>query len=201
MKSKRVLDLIAKRVLLVGMLWVLVACRGMSPVERPEGQAADAPVAPTIAGSIPSSASPAGAPTAPVTQSAGLTGLIFAASDVAGQPDQPLPDQMVLAVPAAQADAILGPGAQQLGNQQLRFLKANLPQQGPAIIVTLSDAAGNYTLLLDPGEYILCVADSENAPPSFPAITRGCGLAHVAPGGLRRVDISSGFGEILLVER
>jgi hypothetical protein len=76
-----------------------------------------------------------------------------------------------------------------------------MPEANPAIAVTLSDADGIYTLLLDPGEYILCVADSEEIPPDFPATTRGCGQTRVVQGELRQVDISSGFGEILLVER
>ncbi len=67
--------------------------------------------------------------------------------------------------------------------------------------VAVSDAAGGYTLLLDPGQYVLCVAESEQSPPDFPATTRGCGRTTVEAGQLRQVDISSGFGEILLVER
>jgi hypothetical protein len=130
-----------------------------------------------------------------------LVGQIIAESDVSGQPDEPLPDQMVLAVPIEKAGEILGEGGISPPAEELRFLKANLLQADPAIAFTLSDAAGNYTLLLDPGEYILCLADSESTPPGFPATTRGCGLTQVPPGELRHVDISSGFGEILLEER
>jgi hypothetical protein len=125
---------------------------------------------------------------------------VVAESDVSGHPDVPLPGQMVLAVPIEKAGEILGAGAQQLADNELRFLKADLPRADPAIAVTLSDAAGKYTLLLEPGQYILCVADSEKTPPDFPATTRGCGRTEVPPGELRRVDISSGFGEILLLQ-
>jgi hypothetical protein len=130
-----------------------------------------------------------------------LTGQIFAASDVSGRPDEPLPAQMVLAIPLLRASEILGQARLDLTDDRLRFQKARLRQADPALRVTLSDAGGNYTLLLDPGEYVVCVADSETTPPGFPATTRGCGRTEVLPGALRRVDISSGFGEILLLER
>jgi hypothetical protein len=141
-------------------------------------------------------------PALPETRSAssGLTGSIVAESDVSGQPDEPLPGQMVLAVPVEKAPEILGVVMKSPAAGELRFLKADLPQADPAMTVTTSDAAGDYTLLLDPGEYILCLADTEKTPPGFPATTRGCGLTQVPPGELRRVDISSGFGEILLKE-
>ncbi len=132
---------------------------------------------------------------------AGLTGQVIGASDVTGQSDQALANQMVVAIPVAQAQEFLGAGSERLTAAELRFLKANLPQADPAIVVTLSDAAGKYTLLLDPGEYILCLADSQKMPPAFPATTRGCGRTQVLPGELRRVDVSSGFGEILLIQR
>jgi hypothetical protein len=130
-----------------------------------------------------------------------LTGQVIAESDVSGRPDEPLPGQMVLAVPVDKAGEFLGVGGGSLTERDLRFLKASLPQADPAIAVTMSDAAGKYTLPLDPGEYILCVADTEETPPDFPATTRGCGQTQVRSGELRQVDISSGFGEILLVER
>ena len=130
-----------------------------------------------------------------------MTGQVVAESDVSGQPDTALPNQMVLAIPAGRAAEILGIGSQVLKDAELRFLKANLSQADPAITIALSDAAGNYSLLLAPGEYVLCVADAENTPPSFPATTRGCGRTSVPPGKLRQVDISSGFGEIVLIER
>ena len=96
---------------------------------------------------------------------------------------------------------VLGRGGRELDPARLRFPKASLPQKAPSMPVTRSEAAGRYTLLLDPGEYVLCVTDSEKSPPDFPATTRGCGLTTVLAGQIRQVDISSGFGEILLVER
>jgi hypothetical protein len=48
---------------------------------------------------------------------------------------------------------------------------------------------------------VLCLLESEQSPPDFPATTRGCGLTTVVEGQLRTVDISSGFGEILLLAR
>jgi hypothetical protein len=139
---------------------------------------------------------------APATQAVptGITGQVFAESDVSGQPDDLLAGQMVLAIPAGKAGEILGTGGEVLTDEKLRFIKANLARADPALAVTLSDSAGNYTLSLAPGEYILCVADSDVTPPGFPATTRGCGRTTVQPGERRRVDISSGFGEILLVE-
>jgi hypothetical protein len=136
----------------------------------------------------------------PDTKPAGLTGQVISYSDVAGQPDTPLPNQMVLGFPADKMAEILGAGKEALSDRELRFLKASLTGANPAIVSTLSGTGGEYTLFLDPGETILCVADSEKTPPDFPATTRGCGRTHVLPGELRRVDISSGFGEILLVE-
>jgi hypothetical protein len=122
----------------------------------------------------------------------------MAASDVAGQPDEPLADQLVLAVAVEQADEVLGPGAAGLDDAGLRFLKASLPAPHPALAHTLTGAAGDYALALTPGAYVLCLADSHLSPPGFPAVTRGCGRAEVPAGAIGRVDISSGFGEILL---
>ena len=83
-----------------------------------------------------------------------LTGQVVAASDVSGQPDTALPSQMVLAIPVGKAVGFLGHNRPQLSDTDLRFLKANpFAQADPAITVSLSDAAGNYTLRLDPGEY------------------------------------------------
>ena len=187
---------ILRCILLTGLLPALMACQGPSTPGEPEAQTVHPPAVPATAATMET-------PTPFVTEtgSAGLSGRIIAESDVSGQADQPLPGQMVLAVPLEKAAEILGAGSQSLANEELRFLKANLPQADPAITVTTSDAAGNYTLLLDPGEYVLCVADSDTMQPGFPAATRGCGRTQVPPGELRRVDISSGFGEILLEER
>jgi hypothetical protein len=176
---------------------LLLACQGPRPTATP----AAPPTAP------PGVVSPTPVPLATPTATAaatlagptGLTGTVIAASDVAGRPDVPLPDQLVVAVAVADADEVLGAGTSALSDSELRFLRADLPAPHPALAVTLSDAAGAYTFQLPPGEYLLCVANSDSTPPSFPARTRGCGRATVPPGPLARVDISSGFGEILLV--
>jgi hypothetical protein len=150
---------------LLGQLCGLLACQGTSTAEKQGEQTANPVGASTTAASMESPTIPA-----PQKGSAGLTGQVVAESDVSGQSDKSLPSQMVLAIPVEKAVEILGAGTQQLRDEELRFLKAALPQADPAITVSLSDAAGNYTLLLDPGEYVLCV------------------------------EVSSGFGEIVLVE-
>jgi hypothetical protein len=182
--------------LLAGALLGLLACQGADRTQNKEQPAPSPPVAVTKAATIES-------PSIPTSQiePAGLTGQVVAESDVAGQPDTALPKQMVLAIPAASAAEILGIDSQMLGDAKLRFLKAHLSQADPAISIALSDAVGKYSLFLTPGEYVLCVADAENMAPSFPATTRGCGRTSVPPGKLRQVDISSGFGEIVLIER
>jgi hypothetical protein len=179
-----------RSLLLAGLVYGLGACRAGPPGGEPPAQ-------------TPAASSPAGVTNAPPgTQTpSGLAGVVLSASDVTGQPDQPLAGQLLVALPAAQAGEVLGLGSQTLDPARLRFIKASLPQKDSSMAVTLSDADGRYTLLLNPGEYVLCVADSEKSPADFPATTRGCGLATVLAGRIRQVDISSGFGEILLVER
>nr|PZN32553.1 MAG: hypothetical protein DIU80_04685 [Chloroflexota bacterium] len=80
------------------------------------------------AGGAPDSAPPPAAETAAPTQAAaagpsGLTGQIIAESDVAGLPDEPLPDQLVLAIPAERAGALLGSGGRAPADDELRFLR------------------------------------------------------------------------------
>jgi len=193
---KTTINSVIRCILLPGLLSGLLACQGTSSAGEQEGQIVNPPI-------VSETDAPMKTPAILTTMivPAGLTGQVVAESDVSGQPDVSLPGQMVLAVPVEKAGKILGAGSERLTDEELRFLKANLPRADPAIEVTLTDAAGNYTLLLDPGEYVLCVADSEKTPPDFPATTRGCGRTQVPPGELRQVDVSSGFGEILLVKR
>jgi hypothetical protein len=165
--------------LLAGLLCGLGACR-----PAPTGE----PSAPSPAPGL------TGAPS-------GLTGVVMSASDVSGQPDQPLAGQLLLALPLAKAGPLLGLSEAELTPERLRFLKASLPQKDPAMTLAVSDSAGRYTLLLDPVQTVLCLLESEQSPPDFPATTRGCGLTTVVEGQLRTVDISSGFGEILLLAR
>ena len=174
--------------------WLLAlgsACQGTSPTATREPAVTVRPVgSPTP--TQPDTALVTAAPT-------GLTGRVLAASDVSGQPDVPLPDQLVLAVPVDKADEALSRGTTSLTDAELRFLKADLAAPHPAVAVTLTDSAGSYRLSLSPGDYFLCLADSDAVPPGFPARTRGCGRATVTAGAVGRIDISSGFGEILLV--
>jgi hypothetical protein len=179
---------------LLGLLVSLQACQHIQTVDHPNNPTASPPI---VANTSPPMPTPV-IPTTGIGPS-GLTGQVISASDVSGQPDEPLPGQSVLAIPIEKADEILGGGTSSLTNEKLRFWAARLPQKDPAIGFVLSDAAGKYTLILNPGEYILCVADSEKSPPDFPMTTRGCGRVQVPPGNLRRLDISRGFGEILLV--
>lgn len=181
--------------------WMLAcgpACQGTSPPVTQAGSPTEAPVS---SPSQTSQAAPTVTAAATVIGPAGLTGHVLAASDVSGQPEAPLPDQLVLAVPVDQADDVLGPGTTGLDETGLRFLKSDLPAPHPALAAAVTDAAGRYSLVLAPGEYVLCVADAEATPPIFPARTRGCGRATVPPGALGQVDLSSGFGEILLIPR
>jgi hypothetical protein len=131
----------------------------------------------------------------------GLAGQVIAASDVAGRPDTPLAQQLVLAVRFEQSAGLLGIGDQTLAPATLRFLKVLIPAADPAIHTAVSDATGAYDLVLDPGSYVICLAESEQQPPGFPARTRGCGRSEVPPGVVKRVDLSSGFGEVLLIDR
>ncbi len=193
---KTTINEILRYILVPGLLSGLLACQGTSETREQDEQTVNPPVVSETAAPVETP----GVLPAEIKQ-AGLTGQVIVESDVSGQPDEPLAGQMVLAIPVEKAGKILGAGTETLTNEKLRFLKASLPQADPAISVTLSDAAGTYTLLLDPGQVILCVADSEKTPPGFPAKTRGCGRTLVPPGELRHVDVSSGFGEILLVER
>jgi len=168
-----------RSILLLGLQFGLLACAGA----KPNPDAGLTPVTPNAA-----------------NKQVGINGVILSASDVSGQPDVPLPGQLILAAPIGQAERILGSGTDRLADQKLRFLKVTLAAD-PGVPQTMSDSTGSYTLALEPGEYIVCVLDSETSPPSFPARTRGCGRTQVSPGETRRIDISSGFGEILLQPR
>jgi hypothetical protein len=177
----------------------LLACQGPRPTATPAEPPTAPPgvVSPTTA--LSATATLRGDPTSTPATHTGLTGQVAAASDVSGQPDVPLPDQLVVAVGLADADEVLGASASTFSDSELRFLRADLPAPHPALAATLSDAAGAYSLALPPGDYLLCLANADSTPPSFPAHTRGCGRVTVLPGPMARVDISSGFGEILLV--
>jgi hypothetical protein len=130
----------------------------------------------------------------------GLAGKVVAASDVSTIPDEPLPDQLVLLLPAEAAAAALGLPGGVLDPEQLRFTHATIQQAPPGTATAVTDAEGRFNLELPPGEYVLCLADSEAPPAGFPVTTRGCAVVAVAPGEVKEVIVSSGFGEIVLLE-
>lgn len=167
------------------LAWTAAACT-----------AQDAPSDPGLT-SIPPETQPPPETAVPTPSGAGFWGVAFAASDAGGIPDLPLENSVVAAVPAARAPALLGvplePG-------QLRFLKHILNQPGPHLTTTVTGPAGEYILPLEPGDYVLCLGESVAQPGSFPIDLRGCGLASLIAGEQKRVDFSSGFGEVLLLE-
>ena len=187
---KGFIKLLNVSLLLLSFLALYSGCQPVRPAENVTPSSLPETVVPVRTFPIPSKSS---SPT-------GVTGQIFSASDVSGQPDEPLAGQMVLSFPAERIREILGPGSEVLDEQELRFIRASISQPNPAISLTFSDAGGNYTFQLDSGRFVLCLADSEKTPPDFPVITRGCGFVEVTQGELQQVDISSGFGEIMLVK-
>jgi len=128
----------------------------------------------------------------------GINGEVLYESDVATQPDQPLVDQLVLVIPLKEASRILGINPDELNQETLRFLRSTITTNESQIITKLTDNEGKYIMELPPGEYVICLGDAESPPEGFPVNTRGCGQVAVAAGALVQVNISSGFGEILL---
>lgn len=128
----------------------------------------------------------------------GLLGQILSASDVNGIPDTPLPDQVVLAFPESTAPRILGTNSS-LTDTDLRFLKADIPAQDPKLTIAISGPDGQYQMNLPPGKYIVCLAESQDAAGAFPVSIRGCGRVNIHDDEQVGLDISSGFGEILLI--
>jgi hypothetical protein len=141
---------------------------------------------------------PAGTPaSSPQPGLEGFIGTVYSASDVSGIPDEPLLGQVVVALPVAAAAETLGLQPP-LDAERLRFLSLNLDEQDPPLASAVSGEDGAYFLPLPPGDYVLCLGESAGQPGGFPVALRGCGLASLAPGQARQVNISSGFGEILL---
>lgn len=157
----------------------------------------------TSATAAPRATTPA--PTAaPQTNAAGVSGIsgaVIAASDVGGQPDRPLPGQLVVAIPIDLVGSLPGGPGGAPSDRDLRFLAVTVERQQNGVVTTLADAGGRYNLALAPGDYALCLADSSGAQPAgFPLTTRGCGRVAVQQGSVRAINISSGMGEIVLVE-
>jgi hypothetical protein len=179
---------------------LLAAC---SPVLDPQALATPDAPAPTATEAqetpMPESVTPEtpeeeASPT-PADAASGLRGVVVAESDVTGLPDTPLTGHTVVAVSEEAADARLGLPAEAWDVQTLRFLQTNVEEADGAFITTTDDE-GRYELLLAPGVYALCLADL--AADGVTLQTHGCGRVQVEPGRLHEVDISSGFGEILL---
>lgn len=191
-----------------GLLWGAAGCGATTgeesvpaPTAPPPTASAEAPAEPPTA-TLPPAGIPAGGTPTGAAQpiSSGLAGLVFSASDVSGQPDTPLPGQALIAIPAADAADTLGLSGSPT-DDELRFLKTAIQSPDSQVAAVVTDAQGRYRLALPPGDYILCVGEEETAAPvRFPVSTRGCGRVTVPAEGGKTVDVSSGFGEILLVE-
>lgn len=174
---------------------LLAACGGQTAEnlsddgERPP----DTATAPATGTAPPLPAGTAtGAPTG-----ATLVGTVVSASDVASQPDTPLPDQLLLLLPAAQAPELLG--VSELTEEALRFLATTVAQAPPALTAVRTGPDGTFRLTVEAGSYVLCLADAEGDTPTAPPYrTRGCAPLTLAPGETLAVEVSTMFGEIVL---
>ena len=148
----------------------------------------------------PSAGTATALPTAEATvASAGatLSGTVISASDVGSQPDTPLPDQLVLLLPAAQAPDLLGVST--LTEEALRFLGAMVEQAPPALSALRTGPDGEFNLTVAASTYVLCLADNEGATPTAPPYqTRGCAPLTLEAGETLSVEVSTMFGEIVV---
>lgn len=139
-------------------------------------------------------------PTGPATAAAvaaTLSGTVVSASDVGSQPDTPLPDQLVLLLPAAQAPDLLGVST--LTEEALRFLGATVDQAPPALSALRTGPDGEFSLTVAAGIYVLCLADNEGVTPTAPPYqTRGCAPLTMEAGETLSVEVSTMFGEIVV---
>ncbi|MFW6070474.1 MAG: hypothetical protein ACOC9X_05450 [bacterium] len=128
----------------------------------------------------------------------GVRGIVTAYSDVGSQPDEPLAEQTVVILPLEAASSVLGT-ATSPAPDELRFLQTTVPEPDERVTLAVSDAAGRYEATLDPGNYVLCLADAAGPTPTdYPLAVRGCGAFMVPAGAVVEVNVSSGFGEIVL---
>jgi hypothetical protein len=135
-------------------------------------------------------------PITPTSAQIGITGVVIAESDVGSQPDTPLGDQIVVAIDEEDASTLLGLPAGDWDTQALRFLHTSVSSSADGVFITRTDGDGRYMLPLEPGIYALCLADS--AADGVTLELRGCGRVEVTVGAVQMVNISGGFGEILL---
>lgn len=175
--------------LLLLLLALLLAGCGESPAVPETEEMAPAPEA-GVATSTPLPGD------TPATGSAILEGTVLSASDVADQPDKPLAEQLVLLLPASEAPAVLGVRPEE---RALRFLSSSVTQPPPSVSALLTGPAGEFSLTTEPGDYVLCLADSEGQGPLTPPYqTRGCAQLSLSAGQTLEVEITTMFGEILL---
>ncbi|MBN1661598.1 MAG: hypothetical protein JXA93_24605 [Anaerolineae bacterium] len=184
-------------------LLALAACGTPPPAQPPPVETATPITTPT--GAPPTTPSP--------TYSNGdngqarVSGTVVAESDVSGQPDVPLAGAAVIAMPIDAVATLAGAEPGSLSDRDLRFLSFTIERELAGMAMDVTGAEGRYELALPAGEYGLCLAFGEGgeaAPaggPALPLIVRGCGRLSLAGGQVRSVDVSSGFGEILLEEQ
>ncbi|MEJ2211636.1 MAG: hypothetical protein P8129_21730 [Anaerolineae bacterium] len=196
--------------LLVGSSLLALAACGVEPTPPQPTPTASAPTGGPSATSTPAP-SPAAIATASATANPGaparLSGTVVAESDVSGQPDVPLAVTAVVAMPLERLAGLVGIPPAGLTDRELRFLSLTLAQRVAGMAVDLTDPEGHYEMTLPAGEYALCLAYPESSPagpagePPLPLNIRGCGRLALEAGQTRIVDVSSGFGEILLKEK
>jgi hypothetical protein len=134
-----------------------------------------------------------------------LSGTVVSESDVAGQPDTPLAGAAVVVMPLDALAAMAGLPHVEPSDRELRFLSFTIDREVAGMAVDVTDVLGHYALALPAGEYGLCLAYSEEtgtvpSEPQLPLGVRGCGRLVLQEGQTRVVNVSSGFGEILLEE-
>ncbi|MBK9714254.1 MAG: hypothetical protein IPO81_23550 [Kouleothrix sp.] len=202
MPTSRMLPRVRRSLAVCCLIGALAACGG-GTAQQPTGAAVASPATqppPPAAATQPAAPATAAAtqPQGTSMNPSGIGGLVVSASDVSGQPDQPLANQIVIAMPLSLLGSLPGGPGSTPSDRDLRFLGLTIKAQSSQIVVGVTDAQGRYSLSLPPGDYAVCLADSSGAA-TFPLTTRGCGKVTVPPATMRQIDISSGLGEIVLV--
>lgn len=179
----------------------------------PVAEVSESPPAPEPAGTEPvtstetATATPGEEPSPTVTidetqteaeDRSGVRGIVTSYSDVGSQPDEPLAEQTVVILPLEAASSVLGT-ASSPAPDELRFLQTMVPAPDERVTLAVSDAEGRYEAALAPGDYVLCLADAAGPTPTdYPLAVRGCGAFMVPAGAVVEINVSSGFGEIVL---
>lgn len=140
-----------------------------------------------------------GAGVTPAELSANLSGRAISESDVILQPDVAMANQLVVVLSGEELSALAG-GTVPASELRFLHLAVGTPQELTAI--TSTDSDGRFAFTLSAGDYILCLADSKAAAGEvFPLRTRGCGQVRLEAGKMLRITVSSGFGEIIIIEK